>query len=188
MTRLKTTMDVWQRLGEVQSLRFVARSNNSTGWNGTGKGDVIVDRIFDNVLTYTERGTWQSDAGLTFGFSNVFRWSLTDGGERIRLEHLRFGADRPVYLLDLASNSNDANSNDANSNDANSNDANSTGSDDLPFSTAPTLSQWSSTEPHICREDLYEATLVTTEEQIQLQWTVNGPDKNEKIDYCYRSA
>lgn len=34
-------------------------------------------------------------------FRNVFRWTAAPEGDRIRLEHLRFGAGSPVYLFDL---------------------------------------------------------------------------------------
>ena len=34
-------------------------------------------------------------------FTNVFRWTAAPDGGSIRLEHLRFGAGIPVFLLDL---------------------------------------------------------------------------------------
>ena len=33
-------------------------------------------------------------------FRNVYRWTLND--DQISLSHLRFGIDRPVFLIDLA--------------------------------------------------------------------------------------
>jgi len=34
-------------------------------------------------------------------FTNVFRWTADTAGQCLRLEHLRFGVDHPVYLFDL---------------------------------------------------------------------------------------
>jgi hypothetical protein len=38
-------------------------------------------------------------------FRNVFRWTLL-GPKLVRLEHLRFGPDHPVYLFELAQDAN----------------------------------------------------------------------------------
>jgi hypothetical protein len=92
--------DLWDSLRRVRSLDFVARSASSTGWNGSGSGTVVVASPTQSVLTFTESGSWQPALGTPLRFSNVFRWSLT-GPADVRLEHLRFGADHPVYLFDL---------------------------------------------------------------------------------------
>ena len=91
---------LWTNLARVRSLRFIARSGSSTGWNGIGRGTVVVEAIGDDVQTFTESGTWQTEAGREFRFHNVYRW--TQAKPTLRLEHLRFGVDHPVYLFDLA--------------------------------------------------------------------------------------
>jgi hypothetical protein len=48
-----------------------------------------------------ESGTWQPERGAALNFRNVYRWSLL-AAALVRLEHLRFGAEHPVWLFDLA--------------------------------------------------------------------------------------
>jgi hypothetical protein len=93
-----TLEDVWDRLRRVRSLSFVARSASPTGWNGRGSGTVAVETTGE-VLVFSEQGTWRPEGGRDIRFSNVFRW--TKGERRLRMEHLRFGIDHPVYLFDL---------------------------------------------------------------------------------------
>ena len=95
-----TAQRLWDGLQRVRSVRFISRSD-TPGWDGTGVGSVAVESPSEEVLVYTESGTWQPAKGRETRFSNVFRWTLT-GPESIRLEHLRFGADRPVFLFDVA--------------------------------------------------------------------------------------
>lgn len=45
---------------------------------------------------------------------------------------------------------------------------------------------WESTEPHVCRDDLYDATMKLEQDYIELHWTVRGPETNERIAYTYR--
>ena len=92
---------LWDCLRHIRSLRFVAESGSETGWNGIGQGEVTVGVPAEGVLTFTELGTWQSAAGKEFQFRNVFRWSML-GPEIVRLEHLRFGPEHPMFLFDLA--------------------------------------------------------------------------------------
>jgi hypothetical protein len=92
--------EVWDRLRQVRTLSFIARSAGLTGWNGRGSGMVVVESAGEGVITFAESGFWRPEGGRDIRFHNVFRWSKA--GEAIRLEHLRFGADRPVYLFDLA--------------------------------------------------------------------------------------
>jgi len=93
--------ELWFCLERVRFLKFVACGRDNTGWNGNGSGTVAVTAPSETVLTFTESGRWQPLGGQQTRFSNVYRWSLL-GPESIRLEHLRFGADRPVFLFDLA--------------------------------------------------------------------------------------
>jgi hypothetical protein len=96
-----TLEELWNLLGEVRSLSFVARIAEPTGWNGRGFGTVDVRLSDDGVMTFTEQGTWQPrDSVRALRFRNLYRWTLA--GDVLRLEHLRFGVDNPVYLFDLA--------------------------------------------------------------------------------------
>jgi hypothetical protein len=52
-------------------------------------------------MTFHEQGLWRPEGGeRDICFHNVYRWTAV--GETVRLEHLRFGADNPVVLFDLA--------------------------------------------------------------------------------------
>ena len=95
-------MDAWQRLSEITALLFVAHSAKESGWNGSGNGTVYVAQLTANTITFTETGKWQPDVGRQLNFNNVFKWSRGESGDAIRLEHLRFGPNNPVYLFDLA--------------------------------------------------------------------------------------
>ena len=92
--------DVWALLRDVRSLRFDARSEAATGWNGVGMGVVAVSEPGAGVVVFEESGVWESPGRAQVRFTNVFRWSIV--GEALRLEHLRFGPDRPVFLFDMS--------------------------------------------------------------------------------------
>jgi hypothetical protein len=92
--------EVWSLLRSVRALRFDARSAAATGWNGSGTGTVQVSEPEPGVVIFDEAGTWQPLGGAAVRFTNVFRWSNT--GEALRLEHLRFGPEEPVFLFLLA--------------------------------------------------------------------------------------
>ncbi len=99
-------MDVkkaWNRLRSVRELTFEARSQaaTETGWNGSGSGTVEVEAGGSGIMIFHERGTWTQDGARQTSFSNVFRWTADNDHRAIRLEHLRFGPDQPVYLFDL---------------------------------------------------------------------------------------
>lgn len=151
-------MDVqkaWTRLFSVQELTFEARSRAvpNTGWNGSAKGVVQVETVEAGVILFHERGAWTPEVGRQTTFTNVFRWTADPDACFIRLEHLRFGPDDPVYLFDL-----------------------------VPVDEAVL----ESSEPHVCREDLYAARMEFDEETVRLTWTINGPKKAETISYTYR--
>lgn len=95
--------DVLDRLRAVRHLRFESRSAAGTGWDGVGTGRVSVNEPEPGVLVFEERGHWQAAAPgrEPTAFRNVFRWSALPSGA-LRLEHLRHGPDRPVYLFDMA--------------------------------------------------------------------------------------
>lgn len=94
----------WKRLSEVTQLTFNAKSKakEESGRNGCGKGEVSIVKEGSLVLLFSEKGVWQGQQGEEVRFSNVFRWTLDRQAGVISLEHLRYGADRPVFLFHLA--------------------------------------------------------------------------------------
>jgi hypothetical protein len=91
---------LWDRLRQVRSLSFVARSEGRTGWNGEGRGTVEVKEVGAGAMTWHEQGAWRPVGGeKEIRFVNVYRWAMV--GDALWLEHLRFGEASPVHLLDL---------------------------------------------------------------------------------------
>lgn len=102
---MKVSIDlevIWNRLSNVNSLMFIATSaNNNGGWNGAGRGSVVVESVDKNIVLFHENGTWQSETGKDLNFTNVYRWTALLDSSSLRLEHLRFGHRHAVYLFDL---------------------------------------------------------------------------------------
>jgi DNA-binding transcriptional ArsR family regulator len=94
----------WDKLRQVTKLSFNAKSKSKIelGWAGKGTGDVVVNKENNHVFIYTEKGVWVNKNGDQMNFTNVFRWTLDRYAGVISLEHLRRGADRPVFLFHLA--------------------------------------------------------------------------------------
>lgn len=97
---LDSIATIWQRLTTVCTLHSQCRSQLQTGWNGEGEGRVCVDTPNAETLIFSEEGHWQNESGTRFPFHNIYRWTLHTS-QRIALEHLRFGPQNPVFLLDL---------------------------------------------------------------------------------------
>lgn len=96
-TPLITT--IWQQLRRINGLQSEYSSRLKTGWNGRGQGRVDVEQPNARTLIFNEQGHWDSTAGMRLPFHNAYRWML--GDDEIALAHLRFGADQPVFLVDL---------------------------------------------------------------------------------------
>lgn len=101
--QLNTLSLFWQRLTSVSKLTFTAHSKSSDnqGWNGNGKGEVVVNKEGLNTLIFVEKGAWTNQQGDEVNFSNIFRWTLDKKNGMIALEHLRRGINQPVFLLHL---------------------------------------------------------------------------------------
>lgn len=103
-SKTQILLKFWEKLQGVAQLTFNAKtkSKEGQGWNGKGKGEVLVIKKGDNVLIFNEKGTWQGKQNEEVSFSNVFRWTLDRSAGVIALEHLRRGPDHPVFLFHLA--------------------------------------------------------------------------------------
>lgn len=99
---LPILLTFWEKLRQVTQLSFHRQSisKEELGWPEKGKGQVM-SRENDNVLIYNEKGIWFNKLGDQVHFTNVFRWRLDRQAGAISLEHLRQGADRPVFLFHL---------------------------------------------------------------------------------------
>ena len=102
--KIQALFAFWEKLMGVTQLTFNAKtkSKEERGWNGRGKGEVIVVKEGGNTLIFNEKGTWQGKQDTEVSFSNIFRWTLDRYAGVISLEHLRRGPEHPVFLFHLA--------------------------------------------------------------------------------------
>lgn len=102
--KVQVLLAFWDKLIGVTQLTFHAKtqSKDEKGWNGKGRGEVIIAKEDSNTLIFNEKGTWQGKQGGEVSFSNIFRWILDRNTGVISLEHLRRGLDHPVFLFHLA--------------------------------------------------------------------------------------
>ena len=94
---------LWDGLRRVRTVEFVTHGTSATGWSGRGSGTVTVQSPVPEILLFRETGIWRPNGKRDLHFHNVYRWTCLE--ESVRLEHLRFGEDAPVYLFDLAPDS-----------------------------------------------------------------------------------
>jgi hypothetical protein len=94
---------IWEKLSQVTQITFHAKSNiqEKEGWSGLGKGIVTVAKEEKDILIFKEKGSWEGKQNDEIHFSNVYRWTLDCKNYLISLEHLRYGIDRPIFLLQL---------------------------------------------------------------------------------------
>ena len=99
----QVVLKFWRKLSRVKQLSFHAKtkSRDDGGWNGRGKGDVVISKESDHILIFHEKGSWLNQDNQPIGFSNVFRWTLDRQAGLISLEHLRQGINNPVFLFHL---------------------------------------------------------------------------------------
>jgi hypothetical protein len=62
---------------------------------------VQVEHVDGVTMLFHENGRWSPEGSRELTFNNIFRWTRDPDGLLIRLEHLRFGPENPVYLFDL---------------------------------------------------------------------------------------
>lgn len=89
----------WNRLLTIRKVNFTSSSRVQSGWEGTAEGTVEVVCKNNSEILFNEKGHFTTSAGNTLTFRNIFRWTLSNN--YIRLEHLRYGMQHPVYLFDL---------------------------------------------------------------------------------------
>lgn len=142
----------WSQLQAISHFTFSIHSESEkpTGWEGTGEGTVRIEKIDERTLLMHEEGTRKTKGFPNIHFTNLSKWTLRD--HSIALEHLRFGANQPVFLVEF---------------------------------TLETPLKLVSKSPHVCGQDVYKATLVWKTPSLILHWSIQGPYKNEQIQYTY---
>jgi hypothetical protein len=97
----KLLKEVWEKIKQIRHVFFSAKIKSNLGANLKGKGDVQVTLEDPFNLVFREKGKWKNTLGQEFDFNNSYRWRWNPDAKVISLEHLRFGLERPVFLLDL---------------------------------------------------------------------------------------
>ena len=88
---------IWKQLLQTEKSEFSFRSQR--GNQGHGSGQVKVDVDSEGRIIFCETGFWKGLKGEEFLFHNAFRWTGTE--DKLTLEHLRLGINRPVFLFHL---------------------------------------------------------------------------------------
>lgn len=92
----------WGRLAQVKKLSVSAKVKQEEESSiQMGKAEVQVIASSPSVFLFKERGYWLADHFPGTEFSNAFRWTLDVSKILISVEHLRYGSERPVHLLQL---------------------------------------------------------------------------------------
>lgn len=86
----------WQRAQLIKKVSIQTQSG------GQAFGEVAVSREKECSLVFVEQGQWLHVAEKPIDFTNHLRWSIDRAAGLIALEHLRYGADRPVFLFHLS--------------------------------------------------------------------------------------
>jgi len=99
-SELRLSEILLERLSEINafSTHVFCRRIPETFTPREGEGSVIVARS-DNIVTFCEKGIWYIPNRLPF--TNVLRWRFISKENLIAVEHLRFGAERPIFLFHL---------------------------------------------------------------------------------------
>lgn len=98
--RTEQLLIFWERLAQVRQLTCLAKIKYpSETIFKSGKADVTVSSPTTNTLIFQEKGFWFFDTLPHTAFSNAFRWTLDLNLSLIMLEHLRYGAQHPVFLF-----------------------------------------------------------------------------------------
>ncbi|MFT5809198.1 MAG: hypothetical protein ACI9LG_003529 [Moritella dasanensis] len=110
---VQTLTQLWFLLNRLNIFSFKVNSDNEsvTGWQGEGQGlikrrgsvtDESVEPELGSIVETIERGDYHVSADRKVPMHNQYLWQFQ--GDHIRLTHLRFGWDKPVFLFDIIEN------------------------------------------------------------------------------------
>ena len=110
---VQTLNELWILLNRLNRFSFKVNTDNDsvTGWQGEGQGLIKCrgnmtsasdDIEFGSIVETIERGDYYISAERKVPMHNQYLWQYE--GEYIRLTHLRFGWDKPVFLFDIIEN------------------------------------------------------------------------------------
>ena len=147
-------------LPTIRRLDFASRSGSGSqcAWSGEGHGSVTVAIDADASVRFSESGHFRLDAPGAGAVPFRNVFRWTLGREHIALSHERRGADAAVWLFDLIA------------------------------APAGERADLVSHEAHLCADDRYRAGLTFVADGFDLEWTISGPKKDERLHYRYRGS
>lgn len=145
-------------LPTIRWLDFSSRSGSGSqcAWSGEGQGSVAVVTCADASVLFSETGHFRLDAPEANAVPFRNVFRWTLGREHIALSHERRGADAAAWLFDLIA---------------------------APAGESADLI---SRDAHLCGDDRYRARLTFVDDGFDLEWTISGPKKDERLCYRYR--
>lgn len=110
---MQTLTQLWFLLNRLNKFSFKVNTDNESiaGWQGEGQGlikrrgsvtDESVEPELAAIVETIERGDYHVSADRKVLMHNQYLWQFQ--GDHIRLTHLRFGWDKPVFLFDIIEN------------------------------------------------------------------------------------
>ena len=90
-------ISLFKRLSAVTYFSVSAKAE--THWQAVGEGVVKICKPDQQTVIWEETGQWDSTVN-NLEFSNSYRWNLVNQNA-IHLEHLRYGKDHPVHLVNI---------------------------------------------------------------------------------------
>ncbi len=89
-----------RKLADIKKL--ITESYNSEGvLVHRFSGEVKIEKPSEEEIVFYEQVQWKNESSLLINSKNIYRWTFLPSGN-IRLEHLRFGKDNPVFLVELS--------------------------------------------------------------------------------------
>ncbi len=64
-------------------------------------GKVKTERPSEKEIIFYEHIRWENEDSLLINARNIYRWTFISPG-KIKLEHLRFGENKPLFLVELS--------------------------------------------------------------------------------------
>ncbi len=110
---MQTLIQFWGLLNRLNRFSFKVNADNESvmGWQGEGQGlikrrssgEAAPSKPESGAIVETiERGDYYVSADRKVPMHNQYLWQFE--GDYIRLTHLRFGWDKPVFLFDIIEN------------------------------------------------------------------------------------
>lgn len=90
---------LFNKLERVKKLNFLVNHPNPS-LNIQLNCDILVNQFNDTSIITEESGDWINNIGQKVASKNIYRWTAYNNSI-LRLEHLRFGEKKPIFLVDF---------------------------------------------------------------------------------------